>query len=406
MVIQAFYPAQTSVSMDRKVARNPLLHIASTVIHKAIDKLTNMEQREKIPKYDIALSFAGEDRSYVESVARILKENGVKVFYDLYEEAELWGKDLYTHLRNVYQNEAKFTIVFVSEHYEKKLWTNHERQSVQARAFQENREYLLPARFDNTEIPGLPNTIGYVDLRKMSPSTLCELVKQKLEQFDSTNSFSKKHFLQNKDEDVPNGLYARFSFSCFQGDDYRGGNILIKPNEYKNLGELLDDIYINYLSNFFPPYSYGANWIITNHRFNILVPPDWVIHRGEPIYNINPNWIKYVTLEKLNIVVDSYFEIIGIKERPKNGMRWRDLPKVYAFGSNNKELVDLVLKNSKAIALLKQKGFISDTTVNEYDTTELKFKYVMDDWLSCSDKGALIGLDKSLPDELRNFFRY
>ncbi len=31
MVIQAFCPAQTLVSVDRKVARNPLLHIASTV---------------------------------------------------------------------------------------------------------------------------------------------------------------------------------------------------------------------------------------------------------------------------------------------------------------------------------------------------------------------------------------
>ena len=31
VVIQAFCPAQTSVHFDRKVARNPLLHIASAV---------------------------------------------------------------------------------------------------------------------------------------------------------------------------------------------------------------------------------------------------------------------------------------------------------------------------------------------------------------------------------------
>ena len=34
-------------------------------------------------KYDIALSFAGEDREYVEKVATLLKENGVRVFYDM-----------------------------------------------------------------------------------------------------------------------------------------------------------------------------------------------------------------------------------------------------------------------------------------------------------------------------------
>jgi len=36
VVIQAFYHAQISVSGDRKVARNPLLHIASTVRCKRI----------------------------------------------------------------------------------------------------------------------------------------------------------------------------------------------------------------------------------------------------------------------------------------------------------------------------------------------------------------------------------
>lgn len=44
-------------------------------------------------KYDIALSFAGEDREYVEKVATLLKENGIKVFYDKFEQVDLWGKD-------------------------------------------------------------------------------------------------------------------------------------------------------------------------------------------------------------------------------------------------------------------------------------------------------------------------
>jgi hypothetical protein len=54
------------------------------------------------PEFDVALSFAGEDRSYVDQVANSLHRQGVKVFYDLFEEAELWGKDLYTHLIDVY----------------------------------------------------------------------------------------------------------------------------------------------------------------------------------------------------------------------------------------------------------------------------------------------------------------
>lgn len=58
-------------------------------------------------KYDVALSFAGEDREYVEQVANLLGSSGVKVFYDRFEEADLWGKNLYDYLIDIYQNKAK-----------------------------------------------------------------------------------------------------------------------------------------------------------------------------------------------------------------------------------------------------------------------------------------------------------
>ena len=42
--------------------------------------------------YDVALSFAGEDRPYVQQVAQRLVESGIKVFYDDFEKVDLWGK--------------------------------------------------------------------------------------------------------------------------------------------------------------------------------------------------------------------------------------------------------------------------------------------------------------------------
>ena len=88
-----------------------------------------------------------EDRDYVDKVAKRLQEKGVKVFYDKFEETNLWGKDLYAYFSDVYQNQAFFTIMFISEDYRRKLWTNHERRNAQARAFSENREYILPGIF-------------------------------------------------------------------------------------------------------------------------------------------------------------------------------------------------------------------------------------------------------------------
>lgn len=131
-------------------------------------------------EYDVALSFAGENRAYVEEVANSLKIRGVKVFYDAFEEASLWGKNLYEYLSDIYQNKARYTVMFISDFYNEKLWTNHERVSMQARAFQESREYILPARFDNTEIPGILKTVGYINLNNKSPDELATLIEKKI----------------------------------------------------------------------------------------------------------------------------------------------------------------------------------------------------------------------------------
>jgi len=131
-------------------------------------------------QFDVALSFAGEDREYVEAVASNLRKMGIKVFYDKYEIVTLWGKNLYDHLQDIYQNKTRYTVMFISRHYAEKVWTNHERKSAQARAFISNQEYILPARFDNTEIPALLPTVGYINVSEYSPNDLARLIKDKI----------------------------------------------------------------------------------------------------------------------------------------------------------------------------------------------------------------------------------
>ena len=66
-------------------------------------------------KYDVALSFAGEDRVYVKAVADALQGFGLTVFYDEFVEADLLGRNLIDHLSDIYQNRAKLCVLFVSE---------------------------------------------------------------------------------------------------------------------------------------------------------------------------------------------------------------------------------------------------------------------------------------------------
>lgn len=77
--------------------------------------------------------------------------------------------------------EPRYCVIFISKFYAKKLWTNHEKRSAQARAFNENKEYILPARMDGTKLPGVLDTTGYINLSKMSPSEFAEVIIEKLQ---------------------------------------------------------------------------------------------------------------------------------------------------------------------------------------------------------------------------------
>ena len=131
-------------------------------------------------QYDVALSFAGEDRHHAKQLAELLKAGGYSVFYDDFERAQLWGKDLYVDLSSVYRDLARYCVVVMSKHYAQKPWTNHERRSAQARAFEEDREYILPVRLDDTEIPGILLTAGYLDLRSMTIEEIYQALVKKL----------------------------------------------------------------------------------------------------------------------------------------------------------------------------------------------------------------------------------
>jgi hypothetical protein len=131
-------------------------------------------------EYDVALSFAGEDREVARELASLLARRRVRIFFDEYEKAQLWGKNLYQHLQSVYRHKARFCVLFLSHHYAEKLWTKHELESAQARAFKESSEYILPLKLDDTEIPGINPTTGYVDVRVDSIGHIAELVLEKL----------------------------------------------------------------------------------------------------------------------------------------------------------------------------------------------------------------------------------
>jgi peptidoglycan hydrolase-like protein with peptidoglycan-binding domain len=134
-------------------------------------------------EYDVALSFAGEDRNFADDLAEILRRNDVRVFYDSYEQANLWGKPLIEHLEDVYSRRARFCVMFASKAYAEKAWPTHERRAAQERALNNVAEdYILPVRLDDTKIPGLPSTVCYIDIEKTGIDGIGRLLIDKIKQ--------------------------------------------------------------------------------------------------------------------------------------------------------------------------------------------------------------------------------
>ena len=133
----------------------------------------NTQIKEEL-KYDVVLSFAGEQRNYVEEVSKYLEENNINYFYDENNKAELWGKNLIEEFDRIYSKESKYCLMFISKSYKDKMWPTLERRAALERNLKSKKEYILPIRFDDTEIDGLHTSIGYLDARKKKPIEIVE----------------------------------------------------------------------------------------------------------------------------------------------------------------------------------------------------------------------------------------
>jgi hypothetical protein len=168
---------------NERLARDGFVLVeTSRVSGHAIYEMTLLgsETAKKARQYDVALSFAGEQRQYVDAVATGLEAANVHVFYDRFEDARLWGEDLTEVFEKVFLHGARFVVMFTSKEYADRMWPTYERRAAVESAMARREAYILPVRFDDTSIPGVRATIGYQDARTKSPGEIVHLILEKL----------------------------------------------------------------------------------------------------------------------------------------------------------------------------------------------------------------------------------
>jgi hypothetical protein len=144
-------------------------------------------------KYDVALSFAEEDKEIAERIGRALKDLDIK--YYLFYEHDHMGKNLKELTWKIYHEESKLAMVLISEHYNRKRWAKEEREVIQTVLEREGKPYLLPIRIDDTPVDGISNTIVYERWTGKNACDIATLIFKRLKQYKdkpSNNSKEKK----------------------------------------------------------------------------------------------------------------------------------------------------------------------------------------------------------------------
>lgn len=101
--------------------------------------------------YDVALSFAGEDRAFAEHLRDALEDLGHAVFYDMAERHRILGEDVEAYLEPIYSSGSRFVVAILGEMYGRKRWTLFESEKYRDRI---ERGEVLPIW--STKVPPSP----------------------------------------------------------------------------------------------------------------------------------------------------------------------------------------------------------------------------------------------------------
>lgn len=133
-------------------------------------------------RFQIALSFAGEHRDYVEQVAKHLAEKLGEdaVFYDNWYTHELARPNLDSYLQNIYHQDSDLIVPFFCADYELKEWCGLEARAIRDLIKQRKYENIMPLRFDTTDTEGLFGIDGYLDVSKRTAEDTASIILKRL----------------------------------------------------------------------------------------------------------------------------------------------------------------------------------------------------------------------------------
>ena len=134
-------------------------------------------------RFDVALSFPGEYRPYVERVvARLAEALGPNAcFYDRNYRAQLAVPDADVLLQEIYRERSDLVVAFVCREYDEKKWCGIEWRKIRERLSEGGAGEIMYVRLDLGDVAGMTALDGYVDGQEETPEAVASLILEKLQ---------------------------------------------------------------------------------------------------------------------------------------------------------------------------------------------------------------------------------
>jgi hypothetical protein len=158
-----------------------VLHAAGIIGPEFANSAGQLGRVEEM-KFKVALSFPGEHRDYISTVATQLKKRLPlgSVFYDKDFTSQLARPNLDTLLQRIYLNNSDLVVVFLSAEYETKQWCGLEWRAIREIIKNKSDHSIMLMRFDDAQISGAFSIDGYVDLNEYTPIETARLIVERV----------------------------------------------------------------------------------------------------------------------------------------------------------------------------------------------------------------------------------
>jgi len=111
---------------------------------------------ERDYEYDIAISFAGENRELVRHLSEQFAILDTNVFFDELYESNFLGRAWSAEFKRIFAEESRLVVCILDRNHQEKIWPTFERECFQPRVAE---AAVVAVRLDDTEFVGIPKDL-------------------------------------------------------------------------------------------------------------------------------------------------------------------------------------------------------------------------------------------------------